>query len=57
MIYAELNGLNHLTKYGCLIEQFVLTSNTWNHSTVSKRIALGLFKDVINKMCLQIMYI
>ena len=35
----------------------MLQSNTWNHSTVCKKMSLSLFKKVINKMCLQIKYI
>ena len=35
----------------------MIHSNTWNHLTKCKRISLGLFKNVIKKMCLQISYI
>ena len=31
-----------------------LHSNTWNHLTVYKQMSPGSFKNVINKMCLQI---
>ena len=34
----------------------LLYSNTWNHLTVCKKCS-GLFKNVIYKMCLQIMCI
>ena len=32
-------------------------SNTWNHLTVCKQMSSGLFKNIIYKMCLQILYI
>ena len=41
----------------CLIELLVIHNNTWNYLTVSKRMSLGSFKNVINKMCLQIIHI
>ena len=35
----------------------MMQKNTWNHLTVRKRMSLGSFKDVINKMYLKIIYI
>ena len=32
-------------------ELLVIYSNIWNHLTVCKRMSLGLFKNVMNKMC------
>ena len=34
-----------------------LHSNTWNHLTFCKKMSLGSFKNIINKMCSQIIYI
>ena len=39
------------------MELLVLKRNTWNHLTECKRMILCSFKNVINKMCLQILYI
>ena len=38
------------------IKLWLLYSNSWNHLTVYKKTS-GSFKNVINKMCLQIIYI
>ena len=35
----------------------MIHSNTWNHLTVCKQMGSGSFKDVINKMCSQIIYL
>ena len=32
-------------------ELLVIYSNTWNHVAVKKRISLGSFKNVFDKMC------
>ena len=40
-----------------LNEFLVMHSNTWNHLTICQRMSLGLLKNVINKMYLQIIYI
>ena len=52
---------NHLTcvqkNYYEQIEWFLLDRNTWNFLTVCKNNVLRLVKNVINKMCLQIIYI
>ena len=45
------------TNNWCLIELLLIHKNTWNHFTVRKRMSLGSFKNIINKMCLQIIYI
>ena len=34
-----------------------LYSNTWNYLTVYKTMSSGSLKNVINKMCLQIIYL
>ena len=40
------------------IESFVIEKNTWNHFTVCKeKMSSGLFKDFMNKISLQIIYI
>ena len=40
------------------MELFILDRNTWNHLTMCKKeMSLGLFKNVINKMYLQLIYI
>ena len=43
--------------YWYFIELLVIHSNTWNHLTVSKKMSFGSFKNVINKMYLQIIYL
>ena len=35
----------------------VIQSNTWNHLIVCKKMSLGSFQNVINKMCLQVIYL
>ena len=40
-----------------LIELLAIYSNTWIYLTVCKRMNSGLSKNVINKMCLKIIYI
>ena len=39
------------------VKLLLLHSNTWNHLTVwhKKKMSSGSFKNVINKMCLEIM--
>ena len=41
------------------VKLLLLQYNTWNHLTVckKKKISSGTFKKVINKMCLQIIYL
>ena len=39
------------------VKLWLLYSNTWNHLNVCKKMISGLFKNVIYKMCLQIIYI
>ena len=58
----EIDFFGHLTVCKqmtdvCLNELLLIHSNTQNNSTVCKRMRLGLFKNVINKMCLQIIYL
>ena len=38
------------------VKLLMLRINTWNYLTVCKQMITGLFKNVINKMCLQIKY-
>ena len=55
-IKKEKELFDHLNKWQMFIELFVTHSDTWNHLTVCKQINLDLFKNVINKMCLQLIY-
>ena len=57
MTYARENCLNVCKQINDLIEFLVRRSNTWNHLTVWKRMSSDSFKNVINKMCLQIIFI
>ena len=41
----------------CLIELLMIYWNTWNYLTVYKEKWAQAFKNVINKMCLQILYL
>ena len=41
---------------GVLIELLMIYWNIWNLFTVWKRMSLGLFKNIINKMFLKIIY-
>ena len=47
-MYIHLNVYKQMTDMKLLL----LYSNTWNHLSVQKKeTLLGLFKNVINKMC------
>ena len=53
-MYIYLNVFKQTTDARLLL----LHSDTWNHLTMCKeKMSAGLFKDVINKTCLQILYI
>ena len=39
------------------VKLWLLYNNTWNHLTVYKQTSSGSFKNLINKMCLLILYI
>ena len=39
------------------VKLWLLHTNTWNHLTVRQKRSSSSFKNVINKMCLQIIYI
>ena len=55
MCVCVLERFDHLTvckQMTCLIELFVIDSNTWNHVTMCKRMILGAFNKVIDKMFL-----
>ena len=39
------------------IKLLLLHRNTWNHLTEYRKMSSGLFKSVINRMCLRIIYI
>ena len=45
---------NKLCKQMTDVKLWLLYSNTWNHLTVCKQMSAGSFKNVIDKMCLQI---
>ena len=51
-MYIYLNVCKQITDF----KLFLLHSNTWNHSTVYKN-SLGFFKNVINWMCSQFLYL
>ena len=53
----EIKLFDHLCKQVIDIELFVIHSNIRNHLTVCKRMSLGPFKNVIDKMYLQIIYL
>ena len=56
----EIELFDHLTVKRndlFLIELLVIYSNTSNHLNVFKCTTLGSFKNVINKVCLQIIYL
>ena len=58
----EIELFDHLavckTNDWCLIKLLVIHSNTWNHLTVCKRMSHpGSFKNIIDKMCLQIIHL
>ena len=55
----EIELFDHLSvcKYCCLIELLMIDSNTWTHLTVYKKLSSSSFKNVINKVCLEIIYI
>ena len=38
------------------IELLVIYSNTWNHLIEYKKISSGLLKNVVKKICLQIIF-
>ena len=46
---------NKITPKLCEEEMFLLRRNTWNHLT--ENMSSGSLKNVINKFCLQIIYI
>ena len=53
-MYIYLNMYKQMTD----VKLLLLHSNTWNYLTMyKKKISSGSFKKVINKMCLQIIYI
>ena len=39
------------------VKLLLLYTNTWNHFTMCQKMSLGSFKNVISKMCLQIIYV
>ena len=39
------------------VDLLMLQSNNWNHFTVQKQMSSDSFKNVTNKMCLQIIHI
>ena len=52
-IYIHLNVCKWMTH----VKLLLLHNNTWSHLTVYKKMKSGSFKNVINKMCLQIISI
>ena len=54
-MYIYLNVWKQMTD----VKLLLLYSNTWNYLTVLKKriLSSGSFKNDINKMCLQIIYI
>ena len=51
-MYIYLNVCKQMIE----IKLLLLHSNTWNHLTLYKKISSGVFKNFINKVCLQIIY-
>ena len=39
------------------VKLLLLDRNTWNHLIVGKKISSSMFYNVINKICLQIVYV
>ena len=48
-MYIILNVYKQMT-----VKLWLLYRNTWNYLTICKQMDSGLFKIVINRMCLQI---
>ena len=60
VLLLQSNNWNQLTLWKQIInskQNFVLDRNTWNHLTVSQKMSSGLFKNIISKICLQIIYL
>ena len=58
--FLEIELFDHLTvckqMTDFMILWIVIYRSTWNHLNVCKRMSLGSIKNIVNKMCLQIIY-
>ena len=57
LLLLHSNTWNYLNVSKQMIDIKLLHSNNWNQLTVYKRMSSGLFKNVIKKICLQIINI
>ena len=53
ILYIYFNVLKRMTD----VKLLLVHRNTWNHLTVCKQMSSGSFENIINKMCLQIIYL